>query len=196
MFAALGDLSTHPFGASAASQALARGALTFEAEDFASDRYDSLQRDTAASGGAVRRIAEGPRARPQSALLVYGVTSELPTGDYRARFKIAKRCGGFRGEELGAIELHAGRTELATHALDCGGGDAVAAGEAAYPTVELAFRLPRSSSLRIDVRHDQGMLALDAIDIVRAARGGGPRPLSSQAGVHDRASDDLRTARR
>jgi hypothetical protein len=166
MYAVIGDLSKPPFAKDAIARALERGALTFEAEDMASERYDTLVHDAAASGGALRRARDLLHGRVESFTLASGRTPALPPGKYTAKFWLALQCGGYRGERIGNISVR-GASKLADRALDCARLDK----DHASAPIELPLVLGMSSALTLSVTYDQGGVALDRVEIANQKAG-------------------------
>jgi 4-amino-4-deoxy-L-arabinose transferase-like glycosyltransferase len=162
MYALIGDLSKPPFAKDAVARALERGPLTFEAEDMASDRYDTLSYDADASGGALRRVRGFLHVRAESFTLATAKTPQIPPGKYTAKFWLALQCGGYRRERLGSVGVR-GSGKLAEQALDC---TRIEKEHSTGPiALDLAFVSP--TTLTLTVSYDQGGVALDRIEIAR-----------------------------
>jgi hypothetical protein len=161
MFAVHGTLTQHPFGLEQAERALAAGALTYEAEDLASARFDTLTYRSSASGGALRRMAGWPRKRPETFRLVHGTLSELPRGAYTAHFDIHAQCVLLKGARLGEVTLALGSAQLASKPLQC-----PEKRDDARPIV-LDFTLQNPGRLGVTVRYDQGSIEVDRFTLAR-----------------------------
>jgi hypothetical protein len=162
MYAVIGDVTKPPFAKDAVARALDRGALTFEAEDMASDRYDTLAHDSDASGGALRRVRGFLHVRAESYTLATARTPQFPAGKYTAKFWLTLQCGGYRRERLGSVSVR-GPGKLADQALDCTRIEKEHSGA----PLALDFTLSGSSALTLVVNYDQGGVALDRVDIER-----------------------------
>lgn len=163
MIAVLGAIDRDPFDREAAERKLARGPLTFEAEDFASARFDTLAYDGDASAGALRSVSDWPRRRPDSFLLAHGVLPELPAGSYRATFAVSAGCGPFTGNRLGELKLTSSANKvLASAAITCA---ARPRGDEELGELELRFALSKPSRVKLAVRYDQGAIDFDRVVI-------------------------------
>lgn len=162
MYALIGDMSKPPFAKDAIAHALDRGALTFEAEDMASDRYDTLAHDSDASGGALRRVRGFLHVRAESYTLATAKTPQLPPGKYTAKFWLTLQCGGYRRERLGSFSVR-GAGRLAEQALDCARIEKDHSGG----PMALDFTMPAANALTLSVNYDQGGVALDRVEIER-----------------------------
>jgi 4-amino-4-deoxy-L-arabinose transferase-like glycosyltransferase len=161
MFAVFGPLNEHPFTLERAEAALAAGPLTYEAEDLASTRFDTLVYRASASGGALRRMASWPRRRPESFKLATGTLSELPRGTYSAQFEVHADCGLFRGTHLGEITLSNLGSPIITEGVQC------AANSSEGGPVSFKFTLVAPSRLGVSLRYDQGTIDFDRFTLKR-----------------------------
>jgi len=161
MFAVQGPLAEHPFTRERADKALSAGPLTYEAEDLASSRFDTLVYRSSASGGALRRMASWPRPRPESFKLATGTLSELPRGVYSARFDVAADCGMYRGARLGEVAVSNAGSPLAAKPVQC------ASDSSEGGAVTLKFSLLSPSRIGIAVRYDQGTIDFDRVILKR-----------------------------
>lgn len=160
-----GDLSRAPFSPSDVDALLARGPLTFEAEECITQHPDSLVFDPRFSGGGARALSPDDDEKPPKGALTSGPWFTLPAGRYRARFDVEYRCGGFAWtEEIGRVEVRAlGRT--------LGGRDVTcpkrAHGDARVSTVVVDFALPAPTPVDLVVLYERGVLSHDKTEIVR-----------------------------
>ena len=161
MFAVHGSLSQHPFSLERAESALASGLLTYEAEDLASARYDTLTYRQSASGGAMRRMTSWPRKRPEAFKLAHGVLSELPRGAYQAQFDMHAGCELLQGARLGEVTIALGSSQLASKPVQCPEKTGSAA------PIRLDFTLQNPGRLTVTVRYDQGTVELDRFTLGR-----------------------------
>jgi len=164
-YAIWGDMTQPPFTPDDLKRALAKAPLTFEAEHMATDRYDTRADDGRASGGAVRRMERGLRARTDKALLVKGPTIELPAGKYKVTFWLATECTGFSGEVLGELSVSTGFSGAQKRRLNC--HDKRAPG-GPYFSLEISLTLATPSPLHVALTHKQGSIALDKMTVARA----------------------------
>ena len=161
MFAVYGSLAQHPFGLERAESALASGSLTYEAEDLASTRYDTLTYRDSASGGAVRRMTSWPRKRPDAFKLAHGVLAELPRGAYQAQFDIHADCELLHGARLSEVTIALGSSQLASKPVQCPEKSGAAA------AIKLGFTLHNPGRLTVTVRYDQGTVEVDRFTLAR-----------------------------
>lgn len=161
MFAVQGAPTQHPFDSEHAERALSRGALTYEAEDLASERYDTLAHRSGASGGAVRRMAGWPRRRPASFKLAYGTLSELPSGNYQADFSVRAEHSFLSGARLGEVSIRNAGSPIASRAIHSSATDS------GDDHIVLKFSLLKPSRISVTIRYDQGTIAFDRVTISR-----------------------------
>lgn len=158
--ALVGDLRTPPYTEGALEQLLARGDLTFEAEDLGTDRYDSLQSDPDASGRAVRTVSRVERKKKISKF-VQGRTLELPPGSYRATFFLRAECDDKVKDPAVRVAVAA-----ATKAVKC---REATASSGPFAAVTVAFVLSKPQSVDIAVRDVAVPLTLDRVTVRRAS---------------------------
>jgi len=160
-YAAFGKVSSAPFELAELEATLAKGKLTFEAEHMASERFDSLQSDPAASGWRTRRIGSRPWDRNTKAALVRSSTIELPKGEYTATFWIALQCSGENKDVLGSISVSPSAD--GEHDLRCDRKTASQSGR--YLPIKLPVQLYGSGSLQVAITRKKGEIAFDRMEL-------------------------------
>ncbi len=172
-YAFFGHLAEAPFASGALASVLARGPLTFEAEQMASDRDFTLAADARASGHALRRVEPRLWEKAESFSLAHALTPELPAGAYRVSFWVRYRCHGLPGEEPGKVAVRAGGQPSRSARLRCGKSALPFATALAPLAVDFTLRQP--APLALEVRYEQDELAVDRVSVqarapTRAAR--------------------------
>lgn len=159
------DLTTSPFAEGVIDALLSRGPLTFEAEDLASDRYDTLRAQPEASGQAARKTEwdTSVKGAPRTVTLAHGSTPELPKGAYQARFYLRAECGTNPRERVARVSvegLGAGGQRRPVICKD------VSKGRAFVP-VSVFFEQKQPRSVRLVVREVVSNVALDRVTLER-----------------------------
>jgi 4-amino-4-deoxy-L-arabinose transferase-like glycosyltransferase len=167
----LGDLSAAPVSSDAVSKALERGALTFEAEHMASDRFYTLRTEQGASGNEVRRAEQRLLERAEEFLLAKARTPELPRGRYIATFWLKLHCTGYRGETLGDARVAGKRVQAKKKHLEC--RVARRQSQDRFNPLEVPFTLTALGAIDLELRASQGEVSLDRVTVRRDAA---PRP--------------------
>lgn len=145
---------------------LAKGKLTFEAEDLASERFDSLRSDASASGGKVRRLRRSEWDKTSKAALINSSTIEVPAGEYDATFWIALTCDGVKKDVLGVIGI--AFAQGADTNLRCDKKVAPKSGRYLPFKVPVSLRSPMP--LQITITHKQGEIAFDRMVLTPRAK--------------------------
>jgi 4-amino-4-deoxy-L-arabinose transferase-like glycosyltransferase len=172
----IGDLTQAPFTNEEVAAALGRGALTFEAEHMAGDRFYTLRSDDEASGKRARTAEQRLLERAEEFTLAKGHTPELPRGRYIATFWLKLRCTGYRGESLGEARVLVKRQQTKRKALDC--RTARKQESDAWNPLEVSFTLANASPIDLELRWNQGFVSLDRVSVRRdtGAPPGPPKP--------------------
>lgn len=170
----VGDLTEPPFKPEDIAAALGRGALTFEAEHMAGDRFYTLTSDDRASGKRARTAQQRLLERAEDFSLAKGHTPELPRGRYIATFWLKLRCTGYRGESLGEARVLAKRMSTKRKALDC--RVARKQDNDTWNPLAVSFNLANATPIDLELRWNQGYVSLDRVSVKRDASVVAPPP--------------------
>jgi 4-amino-4-deoxy-L-arabinose transferase-like glycosyltransferase len=158
-----GDLSQPPFAESAIEDALAKGPLTFEAEDVSGARSWTLARDRRASGGEAR-VAEPWLSEKLSGHMIAGVPKlRLPEGEYVAVFRVSWTCRDLAWRQH-VLRMRAGDQKRDVH---CTNNDD---GSGGYTDIELPFRVKKEGEVPLKIEYKQAGARADKLEVWRADR--------------------------
>ncbi|MFI5309158.1 MAG: ArnT family glycosyltransferase, partial [Polyangiales bacterium] len=168
-YAFFGDLTAPPYDDREMARILARGPITFEAEQMSSERDFTRRWDPNASAHAIREVEPRLWEKAEEFLLARGLTPALPAGRYVAAFFVRYRCQGLGGEWPGNVSVRPRGRSPRTASLSCGARSSRYAHE--FQPLIVSFELTSASPVELALDYVQGAVAFDRVTIGRAPPG-------------------------
>jgi len=162
-FAFFGKLTEPPFDDRTIAALLAKGKLTFEAEQMSSERDFTRAWDPLASSHLVRQMEPRLWEKAEEFSLAKAVTPTLPAGRYNASFFVKYRCQGLGGEWPGSVFVRPRGRSARTGSLSCGPKSPRYA--IAFRPLVVQFELPSAVPVELGLDYVQGAVAFDAVTI-------------------------------